>query len=57
MEARLAGLKPISVSHRAGSVDLALDGAVEKMERTLDRTLTRLHDPKGRTPYGGEPVS
>jgi ribosome-associated translation inhibitor RaiA len=56
MEARLSGLQPISVSHHAGSVELALDGAAGKMEKMLDRTLERLHDPKGRTPYGGEPT-
>lgn len=57
MEVRLSGLQPISVTHQSATVEQALDGAIEKMEKTLDRTLARLHDPKGRTPYGGEPVA
>lgn len=54
MEARLAGMKPITVSHDAGSVEQALDGAADKLEKTLDRTLERLRDPKGRTSAGGD---
>lgn len=42
MEARLAGLQPISVSHRAATLELAIDGAVEKLKRSLDTTLGRL---------------
>jgi ribosome-associated translation inhibitor RaiA len=42
LEARLAGLKPIAVSHYSATVRQALDGAADKMEKTLDRTLSRL---------------
>lgn len=42
LEARLAGLQPISVSHQAATVAQAVDGAVEKMKRSLDSTLGRL---------------
>lgn len=42
LEARLVGLQPISVSHRAATVMQALDGAVGQMERSLDSTLGRL---------------
>jgi hypothetical protein len=41
LEVRLAGLQPISVSHRAALLDQAVDGAVEKLIRTLDSTLGR----------------
>jgi ribosome-associated translation inhibitor RaiA len=54
MEARLAGLQPIAVSHQAPTLDEAVDGAAEKLERSLDRALGRLNDPKGRTSYGGD---
>lgn len=42
LEARLTGLKPISVSDEAATIELAVDGAVEKLMRSLDSTLGRL---------------
>lgn len=42
MEARLAGLQPIAVKHQAPTLELAIDGAVAKMERALDSRLGRL---------------
>ncbi len=53
MEARLAGLQPITVSAEGSSLRQALDGATGKLEKTLTRTLERLDDPKGRTSYAG----
>ena len=44
MEARLAGLRPIAVSHQTGDIHQAIDGAVEKLEKIVDRTLGRLND-------------
>jgi DNA-directed RNA polymerase specialized sigma24 family protein/ribosome-associated translation inhibitor RaiA len=41
MEARLGGLQPITVSHQGSSLDQALDGATDKLEKTLKRTLSR----------------
>ncbi len=41
MEVRLAGRQPIAVSHQAPTVDLAVDGAAEKMKRSLDSVLGR----------------
>ena len=46
MEARPAGLKPVAVSRVAATVDLAIDGAVERLERLLDGTFGRLETPK-----------
>ena len=42
LEARPAGLQPISVSHQAATVEQAVDGAVEKLKRSLDSILGRL---------------
>lgn len=42
MEARLAGLQPIAVSHQAATVEQALDGASGKLERALESRLGRL---------------
>lgn len=44
LEARLAGLQPIAVSHQAATVELALNGAVGKLERSIENTLGRLKD-------------
>jgi ribosome-associated translation inhibitor RaiA len=54
MEARVAGLQPIAVSHQALVLEEALSGAADKLETSLDRTLGRLDDPKGRTSYSGD---
>ena len=42
LEARLAGLQPLAVSHQAASMKQAVDGAVEKLKRSLEKTLGRL---------------
>lgn len=55
LEARLAGMKPIAASHEAPALPEAISGAIDKLERSLDRTLGRLEDAKGRVPMGGEP--
>jgi ribosome-associated translation inhibitor RaiA len=44
LEARLAGLQPIAVTHLAESMQLAIDGATEKLENALEHTLGRLQD-------------
>lgn len=54
MEARLAGLQPITVTHVAALIDQAIDGAAEKLEKTLDRKLGRLSDHKGRVSFSGD---
>jgi ribosome-associated translation inhibitor RaiA len=54
MEARLAGLQPITVSHIGEILEQAIDGAAAKLEKTLKRTLGRLDDAKGRTPSAGQ---
>ncbi|MGC4097520.1 MAG: HPF/RaiA family ribosome-associated protein [Nitrospira sp.] len=44
LEARLAGLQPIAVSHQASTVELALSGAADKLERSIEHTLGRLNE-------------
>jgi len=42
LEARLVGLQPLSVSHQAATLEQAVNGAVEKLKRSLESTLGRL---------------
>lgn len=44
LEARLAGLKPIAVTHQAENMQLAIDGASEKLEKAIGSELGRLRD-------------
>jgi len=52
MEARLAGMQPITVTEQAGTVDQALEGAAQKLQRVLDSTLGRAID---QARSGGRP--
>jgi DNA-directed RNA polymerase specialized sigma24 family protein len=42
MEARVAGLQPIAVSHQCSTLDQALAGAADTLQKTLKRTLRRM---------------
>lgn len=42
LEVRLAGREPIAVSDQAPTVEVAVDGAAQKMKHRLDSTLGRL---------------
>lgn len=46
LEARPAGRNPIAVTHLAATLDQAITGAVEKLERVLDSTFAQLNNPK-----------
>jgi ribosome-associated translation inhibitor RaiA len=48
MEARLAGLKNVVVTHSAGTVYDAFNGALEKLSRQLDSTLGKVAARRGR---------
>lgn len=50
LEARLAGLKPLAVNHRAGNVDNAIHGAIDKLKRSLEHTLEKKDNPRGKQP-------
>ena len=41
IEARLARLRPITVSHRSASLEQAVDGAANTLQETLTRIVTR----------------
>ena len=42
MEARVAGFGPIDASHQAPDLMLAVDGAMEKLERAIEHKLGRV---------------
>ena len=44
MEARLEGRPPAAVTHKAATLDQALDGAAVKLARSIGSTLARLRD-------------
>ncbi len=46
LEARLEGRPPTVVTHQAATVDEAVDGAAEKLKRSLESTLERLEDAR-----------
>lgn len=54
IEARLAGLQPITVTETSSSLDAALEGAIDKLVKVLDKTTDKLSDHKGRTSFGGD---
>ena len=39
MEARVAGIGPVDAAHEADSLELAIDGALEKLEHALEHRL------------------
>jgi hypothetical protein len=41
LEARLAGRQPTAVSHQAGTIQEAIEGAAEKLKSSLESTLGR----------------
>lgn len=44
MEARLEGRQPTAVTHQAATLDEAVDGAANKLKRSIESTLGRLRD-------------
>ena len=44
IEARMEGRKPTAVTHDAATVDQAVEGAAEKLHRSIEHTLERLRD-------------
>jgi len=58
MEARIAGRQPVAVSEQAGSVHQAIDGATQKLRRSLDGILGKVADKRrsgAPVPSGSEP--
>jgi ribosome-associated translation inhibitor RaiA len=54
MEARMSGLKPIAATHEAPALPEAINGAIDKLQRALERTTSKLGHVKGRTSFGGD---
>jgi ribosome-associated translation inhibitor RaiA len=46
MEARLEGRPPIAVTDEASTLELAVDGAADKLARLIEHTLGKLHDQR-----------
>jgi ribosome-associated translation inhibitor RaiA len=44
MEARVAGHKPMAVSHQADNMGQAIDGAADKLRRSVEKVLERQQD-------------
>jgi hypothetical protein len=44
MEVRMMGQHPSAVTHHAGTVDDAVEGAAEKLKRSVESTLGKLRD-------------
>jgi len=44
MEARLKGRQPTAVTHNAATLDQAVDGATDRIQRSIESTLGRLQD-------------
>jgi hypothetical protein len=50
LEARLRGLQPMSVTHEAPTVELAVSGATDKLVRALDKVVGKIDSAR----RGGE---
>jgi len=48
IEARPTNHQPVAVTHQAETIPLALDGAIDKAVRALDKALASRTDHKGR---------
>jgi len=48
IEARPTGHQPVAVTHQAPTIPLAIDGALEKARKVLDKALASRTDHKGR---------
>jgi ribosome-associated translation inhibitor RaiA len=54
IEARLAGLQPMSVTATSATWGQALSESADKIKKLLTRTLDKMNDAKGRTSFAGE---
>lgn len=48
MEARIKGHQPVAVTHQAVTLDQAVEGAADKLRHSLEHTLSRLQEQRGR---------
>lgn len=54
IEARPKGHQPISVTHKAESVDFAVDGAIEKMQHALEHMFGKLRHKRPQVPLADD---
>ncbi|MDX2352987.1 HPF/RaiA family ribosome-associated protein [Stutzerimonas xanthomarina] len=56
IEARPKGLQPVSVTHKAASLELAVDGAIDKLNNALNHQFGKLRSKRASapTPLEGE---
>lgn len=58
IEVRMDGQPPLAVTHKAATMDQAIDGAADKLERKLDSLVGRQRDQRTRTKDGSrDPLS
>ena len=59
IEARPKGLQPVSVTHKAESLDFAVDGAIEKLNHALSHQFGKLRNKRAAAPLlaGSEAVA
>jgi ribosome-associated translation inhibitor RaiA len=57
MEARVAGLRPLAVSHEAPNLLEAVEGAADKLKRSLEHAIARREQLPGPTPRDGDIAS
>jgi ribosome-associated translation inhibitor RaiA len=55
MEARLQGRQPTAVTHQAATMDQAVDGAADRLQRSIERELGRVRD-RGQGARGSHAV-
>lgn len=46
MEARIGGSQPTAVTHQAATLEQAVEGAAEKLKRSIESTLGRLQNAR-----------
>jgi ribosome-associated translation inhibitor RaiA len=57
MEARIGGMAPVAVNHRAPTLREAIDGAADKLERALEHAMGRRAELDGPSPRDSEIAS
>jgi ribosome-associated translation inhibitor RaiA len=57
MEARVGGLRPLAVSHEAPNLLEAIEGAADKLKRSLEHAIARREQLPGPTPREGDIAS
>ena len=46
IEARVANIKPIAVTHKGGNIDQAIHGAIEKLKRSIEHSFEKVNHQK-----------